>query len=83
VVVTVNRVVILAAFTVARHNGAQLSLAKKARRGLELFLARFSKAASLYASWRMPKIKGGGLKVRLLQLCEIAADDGSARCLGA
>lgn len=53
----------------------ELSLAEIARRGIELFMARFPDQKPKSAHWQMPKVDGGGIKVPLDQLHEIAAQD--------
>ena len=58
----------------------ELSLAEMTRRGLELFLARFSDAPSK-AGWSLPVVNGGGIKVPLARLRNITADDEAMRGL--
>lgn len=57
----------------------ELSLAEMTRRGLELFLARFPEDTGHAGGWKMPKVRGGGVKVPLEQLHAISADDESTR----
>jgi hypothetical protein len=59
----------------------ELSLAEMTRRGLELFLARYPEPSAPKAEWTLPEVRGGGLKVPLSRLREIAADDESTRGL--
>ena len=59
----------------------ELSLAEMTRRGLELFLARFSDAPAFQAGWSLPVVNCGGIKVPLARLRHIAADDEAARGL--
>jgi hypothetical protein len=63
------------AFAAAR----ELSLAEITRRGVELFLARFPQTLPEQKKWELPKVKGGGIKVRLEKLHEIAAEDETTR----
>lgn len=56
----------------------EISLAEMARRGLELFLARFPRSESAPEAWRMPCIDGGGIMPPLADLHTIAADDEAA-----
>jgi hypothetical protein len=53
----------------------ELSLAEMTRRGLELFLERYPDEESPGGTWKLPKIKGGGIKVPLDRLHDVAADD--------
>ena len=57
----------------------ELSLAEMTRRGLELFLARFSDKPGSKAPWRLPVVNGGGIKVPLAKLRDITADDEATR----
>jgi hypothetical protein len=57
----------------------ELSLAEIARRGIELFLARFPQQPPPRKKWRLPKVDGGGLRVPLDQLKQIAHEDEAAR----
>jgi hypothetical protein len=57
----------------------ELSLAELTRRGLELFLARFSDESSATATWSVPKVRAGGIKVPLGQLRDISEEDDSMR----
>jgi hypothetical protein len=60
----------------------ELSLAEMTRRGLELFLARYPDVPVAGTEWSLPKVRGGGTKVPLAKLHEIAADDEETRGLG-
>jgi hypothetical protein len=53
----------------------EISLAEVTRRGIELFLDRYPAAEPSGASWQLPRVDGGGLKVPLTRLHEIAARD--------
>jgi hypothetical protein len=53
----------------------ELSLAEMTRRGLELFLERYPDEEPQAGTWKLPKVKGGGIKVPLDQLHDLAADD--------
>ena len=59
----------------------ELSLAEITRRGIELFLARFPQPAPERKKWQLPRVEGGGIKVPLEKLREIASDDESTRSL--
>lgn len=59
----------------------ELSLAEITRRGIELFLARFPQGEPESKKWQLPRINGGGSKVPLNQLHNLAAEDESACCL--
>ncbi len=59
----------------------ELSLAEVTRRGLELFLDRFPDAPASGSAWKLPCVDGGGLKVALEQLHEIAAEEEASRGL--
>jgi hypothetical protein len=59
----------------------ELSLAEVARRGIELFIARFPEAPQPGSQWKLPQIDGGGLKVPLEQLRELAADEEMKRSM--
>jgi hypothetical protein len=59
----------------------ELSLAEMTRRGLELFLARFSESPAPRTEWSLPEVRGGGIKVPLTKLREIAAEDEEIRGL--
>ena len=56
----------------------ELSLAEVARRGIELFIARFPAAPESRRPWKLPRVDGGGLKVPLEELRDLAADDETA-----
>ncbi len=53
----------------------EISLAEMTRRGLELFLARFPASPGLKPGWTLPRVNGGGIKVPLASLREIAAGE--------
>ena len=53
----------------------ELSLAEMTRRGLELFLERYPDEEAASGTWKLPKVKGGGIKVPLDRLHELSADD--------
>ena len=57
----------------------ELSLAEITRRGLELFLARFPEPPPARNSWSLPEVRGGGIKVPLEKLRDIAAADQEER----
>ena len=57
----------------------ELSLAELTRRGLELFLARFSDEPSAPARRSLPKVRAGGIKVPLEQLHDLSDQDESTR----
>jgi hypothetical protein len=57
----------------------ELSLAEMARRGLELFLDRFPPEGAAPERWKLPRFDGGGLRVPLSSLREVAHDEESAR----
>ena len=57
----------------------ELSLAEITRRGLELFLDRFPESGGSELKWQLPKVNGGGIKVPLARLRELAADEQSSR----
>ena len=57
----------------------ELSLAEITRRGLELFLERYPANELPCEPWRLPKFDGGGIRVPLDSLREIAADDEANR----
>lgn len=59
----------------------ELSLAEITRRGLELFLDRFPSAGAERSNWHLPQVDGGGLKVSLESLRDLATDDEAARSL--
>ena len=59
----------------------EISLAEMTRRGLELFLDGFPPPEIHGGKWRLPRVDGGGIKVPLSKLREIAADDESTRGL--
>lgn len=59
----------------------ELSLAEIARRGIELFLARFPQQETPSKVWKLPVVSAGAPKVPLHQLKNIAADDEIARGL--
>jgi hypothetical protein len=57
----------------------ELSLAEMTRRGLELFLDRYPEVEEAGKQWKLPSVKGGGIKVPLDQLHAIADDDQGGR----
>jgi len=59
----------------------EISLAEVARRGIELFIARFPTESSPDEGWKLPQVDAGGLKVPLEHLREIAASDEATRSL--
>jgi hypothetical protein len=59
----------------------ELSLAEITRRGLELFLARFSDPPPSKAGWSLPVVNCGGIKVPIARLRNIAADEEATRGL--
>ena len=59
----------------------EISLAEITRRGIELFLERFPPSRPEQKGWRLPRIDGGGLKVPLDRLHEIAGEDDATRSL--
>jgi hypothetical protein len=67
----------------AKHFAAarELSLAEIARRGIEMFLARYPASPPAENGWQLPCVDGGGLKIPLEQLHEAAAHDEDTRSL--
>lgn len=61
----------------------ELSLAEITRRGLELFLDRFPSSEPERAAWQLPKVDGGGIKVPLDSLRDLANGDEADRSLSA
>ena len=59
----------------------ELSLAEITRRGLEIFLSRFPASVSPSAAWQLPSVDGGGIKLPLRQLRDVATDDEALRGL--
>jgi len=57
----------------------ELSMAEITRRGLELFLDRFPESGTQEASWRIPKVNGGGIRVPLTKLKGMVAEDEELR----
>ncbi len=57
----------------------ELSLAEITRRGLELFLERYPESNSAKRNWTLPKVNGGGIKVPLSDLREIASEEETIR----
>jgi len=53
----------------------ELSLAEMTRRGLELFLERYPADEAQDKTWKLPVVNGGGIKVPLDQLHDIATAD--------
>lgn len=62
-------------------SGRKLSLAEISRRGIELFLDRFPPAGAPQGQWQLPKVRGGGIKVPLETLHDIAAGEEENRSL--
>lgn len=61
----------------------EISLAEMARRGIELFLARFPEPASTTKpKWKLPKVKSGRSKVPLEKLKDIIYEEEAMRSLG-
>ena len=60
----------------------EMSLAEMTRRGLELLLDRYPVAGAGREPWSLPRVNGGGLKVALAALRDIAAQDEEARSEG-
>lgn len=56
----------------------EISLAEMTRRGLELFLARVIPATAPATDWKMPTVNGGGIRVPLERLHDVAADQEAA-----
>lgn len=61
----------------------EISLAEVTRRGIEMFLDRFPNLPVDSSSWQLPKIDGGGIKVGLDSLRELATEDEAQRSLPA
>lgn len=59
----------------------EVSLAEITRRGLELFLDRFPESPAPRRPWKLPRVDGGGIKVPLTELREIASGDEELRSL--
>ncbi|MGE3311458.1 MAG: hypothetical protein AB7O66_15935 [Limisphaerales bacterium] len=59
----------------------ELSLAEVARRGIELFIARYPSKPTPHRLWQLPRVDGGGLKIPLEQLRDVSALDESTRSL--
>jgi hypothetical protein len=57
----------------------EMSLAEMTRRGLELLLDRYPPTGAGRAPWSLPRVNGGGLKVALVDLRDIASQDEEAR----
>ena len=53
----------------------EISLAEMTRRGLELFLARLGPSTVPPDGWQLPTVAGGGIRVPLKSLHDIAAAD--------
>jgi hypothetical protein len=60
----------------------EMSLAEVTRRGLELLLDRYPPAVARREPWRMPRVSGGGVKVALGLLRDVAAQEEDARRSG-
>ena len=59
----------------------ELSLAEITRRGLEMFLDRHPAPTPPAGHWSLPRVDGGGIKVPLEELADIASSDEAARSL--
>jgi hypothetical protein len=57
----------------------ELSLAEMARRGLELFLDRFPEEGAAPRRWKLPRVDGGGLRVPLSRLRDLAHEEEASR----
>jgi hypothetical protein len=57
----------------------EISFAEVARRGIELFLARYPTSVIPPGEWKLPSVDAGGIQVPLQRLREIAADEESTR----
>ena len=53
----------------------EISLAEMTRRGLELFLARLGPSTVPPDGWQLPTVAGGGIRVPLESLHDVAAGD--------
>lgn len=53
----------------------ELSLAELVRRGVELLLARFPESSPDQEEWQLPRVDGGGLRVSLEELKDLAAEE--------
>ncbi len=56
-----------------------ISLAERARRGLELLFDRYPDVRTPSKPWQLPRVDGGGISVPLDRLHEVAADDQESR----
>lgn len=59
----------------------EISLAEVARRGIELFIARYPDSTMTPVTWKLPTVDAGGIRVPLERLREIAAEEESTRSL--
>lgn len=59
----------------------ELSLAEITRRGLEIFLSRFPENSAPGAAWKLPTVDGGGIKLPLRRLRDVATDEEESRSL--
>ncbi|HEY3898068.1 MAG TPA: hypothetical protein VGM54_05610 [Chthoniobacter sp.] len=59
----------------------ELSLAEIARRGIELFISRYPTEPVSGGEWKLPCVDGGGLKVPLDNLHDVAAEEEATRTL--
>ena len=59
----------------------EMSLAEMTRRGLELLLERYPTPGTTKAAWKLPTLNGGGLKVPLKRLRELAVEDEETRSI--
>jgi hypothetical protein len=57
----------------------EMSLAEITRRGLELLLDRYPPVGTGREPWSLPRVNGGGLKVALAALREVAVQDEEVR----
>lgn len=59
----------------------EMPLAEMTRRGLELLLDGYPPAGAGHEPWSLPLVDGGGMKVALAALPDVAAQDEEARSL--
>jgi hypothetical protein len=60
----------------------EMTLAEAARRGMELLLERYAPPSPApRVAWQLPKINGGGIRVPLEELKNVAASDQETRGL--
>jgi hypothetical protein len=60
----------------------EISLAEIARRGIELFIARFPTDSLAGKDWTLPQFDAGGILAPLEKLHEIATEEEGARSIG-